>query len=322
MDLGPKRDLVGELAAAVKTEGSVRFGLYYSLFEWYHPLYLQDKANNTMNYPEQKMRPEVQELVMRYEPEVVWADGDWEKMPRYWDTLNFFSWLYNDSPVKDTVITNDRWGIGVECHHGDFITCQDGYMPGEVKPYKWENAMTLDRRSWGHRRNMKLEDVLTMDELLSRLVITVSFGGNLLVNLGPGADGTIDPLFQERLRQLGSWLAVNGEAIYNTVPWTAQNDTANNNLWYTSRVDSKEGVLVYAIVLGWPEAGLVELGSAEPTENTEVSVLGFSGGNLPWTDGSGGVKMVVQLPDRAEVNSDWAFVLKLAGIAGGGNSLW
>jgi len=297
--------------------GSLRFGLYHSIIEWYNPLWLLDEETNTTRYyPEEKFIPELTELVMKYHPEVVWADGDgqsWRGVD-YWGSLPFLSWLYSKSPVKETVVTNDRWGAGVRCKHGDFVTCKDRYNPGTLQGHKFENAMTIDKKSWGHRRNMLLEEILTMDELVETIVTTISCGGNILVNVGPASDGTIEPIFQERLRQMGYWLGVNGEGVYKTVPWTTQNDTVNANLWYTSKTTAEDGVLVYGHVLGWPQAGVVELGSVLPTDNTQVSVLGYSGGNLTWKKGAGNVTMVVQLPHRADVNSDWGFVLRMVGV--------
>ncbi len=78
---------------------------------------------------------------------------------------------------------------------------------------------------------MKLSEVMSIDDLISSLVETVSCGGNILINIGPNKDGVIVPIFEERLRQLGSWLKVNGEAIYETQPWKYQNDTTNPNVW-------------------------------------------------------------------------------------------
>ena len=77
-DVGPNRDLVGDLAAAVRNT-SVRFGLYHSLFEWYNPLYLLDKQNKfkTYNYVNAKARPELEDIVNIYKPDVIWSDGDW-----------------------------------------------------------------------------------------------------------------------------------------------------------------------------------------------------------------------------------------------------
>lgn len=91
--------------------------------------------------------------------------------------------------------------------------------------------------------------------------------------MGPTKDGKIIPLFQERLLQLGEWLELNGQAIYETQPWTLQNDTVTPAVWYTSNSDS-----VYAIVLNWPQEllalGLVELFDSE---NIQVELIGYEG---------------------------------------------
>lgn len=73
--------------------------------------------------------------VNTYKPEVIWSDGDWEATDQYWDSLNFIAWLYNDSPVRDTVVVNDRWGRNVGCKHGDFVNCQDRFNPGKKKEF-------------------------------------------------------------------------------------------------------------------------------------------------------------------------------------------
>lgn len=74
--------------------------------------------------------------------------------------------LYNDSPVRDTIVTNDRWGFGTACHHGDFYNCQDRYNPGILQAHKWENAFTLDKSSWGQRFDVELNDFMTSEELI------------------------------------------------------------------------------------------------------------------------------------------------------------
>ena len=68
-------------------------------------------------FVEAKVLPELVELVTEYRPDVLWSDGDWEASPDYWDTLQFLAWLYNDSPVRESVVTNDRWGVGVRRKH-------------------------------------------------------------------------------------------------------------------------------------------------------------------------------------------------------------
>lgn len=99
-------------------------------------------------------------------------------------------------------------------------------------PHKWENCLTIDKNSWGYRRNAKLADFLTLKELIKELASTVSCGGNMLLNVGPTHDGRIAPIYEERLHQIGDWLKVNGEAIYGTRPWVHQNDTLTHNVWY------------------------------------------------------------------------------------------
>lgn len=74
---------------------------------------------------------------------------------------------------------------------------------GTLQRHKWENCMTIDRKSWGYRRNAQLEDYMSLEELIKELVSTVSCGGNLLMNVGPTKDGIIVPIFEERLRGMG-----------------------------------------------------------------------------------------------------------------------
>ncbi|KAL1456736.1 hypothetical protein WDU94_001440 [Cyamophila willieti] len=134
MDVGPKRDLVGELATAVrKLYPDIHFGLYHSLYEWFNPLYINDMKNNftTNQFVFMKTLPELVELVLNYKPEVIWSDGEWEAPAEYWRSREFLAWLYNDSPVKDTVVVNDRWCNTCLCKHGGYLTCEDRYVPGK-----------------------------------------------------------------------------------------------------------------------------------------------------------------------------------------------
>ena len=121
----------GSLTNAVRNEG-LTMGFYHSLYEWFNPRYLADKKNNftTTDFVDHKVLPELKELVELYKPDILWSDGDWEAPDTYWNSTNFLAWLYNDSPVKDTIVVNDRWGAGIPCKHGDFYTCTDRYNPG------------------------------------------------------------------------------------------------------------------------------------------------------------------------------------------------
>lgn len=313
VDVGPKRDIVKELEVAIRNRTDLRFGLYYSLFEWFHPLFLDDAASSFLKrqFPVSKMLPELYELVTKYQPEVVWADGDGGAPDSYWNSTGFLAWLYNDSPVRDTVVTNDRWAAGSICKHGGYYTCSDRFNPGQLLPHKWENCMTIDKLSWGFRRNAVISNYLTIEELVKELVETVSCGGNLLMNIGPTQDGIISAIFEERLRQMGSWLKVNGEAIYATQTWRSQNDTLTPDVWYTSKPKEK---LVYAMFLKWPVSRTLSLGQPRATAGvTEVKLLGHEQ-PLQWKAlQQGGI--VVELPPLEEMPCEWGWALVLRNVS-------
>ncbi|XP_053677488.1 LOW QUALITY PROTEIN: putative alpha-L-fucosidase [Anopheles nili] len=282
VDVGPHRDIVGELAGAVRATGRLKFGVYYSLFEWFNRQYTSDKLHAFLKreYVDGKVWPELQQLINTYRPEVLWSDGDWEAPDGYWKAKEFLAWLYNDSPVRDSIVTNDRWGMGTLCLHGDFHTCSDRFNPGVLQKHKWENAMTLDRKSWGHRVNARLEDFVTTTELIGELVTTVSCGGNILINVGPTKAGTIDAIFAEKLVGMGRWLHTNGQAIYGSQPWEYQNDTLTGSVWYTtSLADSSTSFrTVFAIVLEYPyKTNSVRLGAFENqvTKIVQIMMLGY-----------------------------------------------
>ena len=167
---------------------------------------------------------------------------------------------------------------------------------------------------------MKLEDIYTIEELVKELTITVSCGGNLLMNVGPNKDGVIVPIFEERLRQLGAWLAVNGEAIYSSNPWSHQNDSSNGDVWYTSKVSPGEGRVVYGVLLQWPQSGeRLVVSSPKAGAETSVSLLGWTAGPLQFSVAAGA--MSIELPDITDSGLRWAWVLKFVHLSNGGNSL-
>ncbi|XP_070808226.1 plasma alpha-L-fucosidase [Pituophis catenifer annectens] len=314
VDVGPKRDLVGELATSIRNQTSLRFGLYHSLFEWFNPLFCDDAASKfkKQQFPNVKTLPELYEIVMRYQPEVLWSDGDGNAPDTYWNSTAFLAWLYNESPVQKTVVTNDRWGAGTICKHGGFFTCADRYSPKHLLSHKWEDCMTIDRKSWGYRRDAQLSDYLTIEALIQQLVETVACGGNLLVNIGPTHDGRIPIIFEERLKQMGTWLALNGEAIFSTKPWRAQNDSITPGVWYTFK--PKENIL-YAIFLKWPTSGTLTLGEPKAIlGKTKVKLIGYEE-SLPWiSTGEKGMMMAAPLLPFNKYPYQWAWTLQLTNI--------
>ncbi|KAG7260174.1 LOW QUALITY PROTEIN: hypothetical protein CRUP_030927 [Coryphaenoides rupestris] len=194
----------------------------------------------TSYFPEAKTLPELYDLVTRYRPEVL-------------------------CPVRDTVVTNDRWGRGCICQHGGYYTPLHALPPAAPQVGELHD----------HRQ-----------PLLGTLVQTVSLGGNLLVNVGPTHDGRIAPIFEERLRQMGSWLAVNGEAIYNTSAWRSQNDTLT--------------------------PGLCEP-ALDPPRTTQVDLLGY--GPLQWRPMKpAGLQVLLPQLSVNQMPCQWAWALRLTGV--------
>lgn len=109
--------------------------------------------------------------------------------------------------------------------------------------------MTIDKVTWGHRNDAKLQDFLTSEELIRELVTTVAVNGNLLVNVGPTKYGTIEAIFAERLRDMGDWLRINGRAIYASRPWDHQNE--GKDIWFTKK-DGSSRISVFVFVLEYP----------------------------------------------------------------------
>lgn len=317
VDTGPHRDLLGDLTNAVRARG-LKMGYYYSLYEWFNPLYL----SNTKKYVETHMLPQIKELVETYKPSLLWADGQWDKTSKIWRSRELLAWLYNESPVKDEIIVNDRWGVDTVNHHGGFYTSENTDVSQSVDKtaalrHKWEECHTFSG-AWGYNRMEKLSGYLSAGQVVHMLIEVVSRGGNLLMNVGPMADGIIPIPQQERLLEVGDWLRVNGEAIYGTKPWRVAQDMKNapqksvmkekqTNIRYTAK-----GGAVYAISLNWPGKELV---LAEPvtSKNTKVSMLGVSG-HLKWRVEKG--KIYIQSPPLTvdEAPCRYAYVFKLTGI--------
>ncbi|XP_012938975.1 alpha-L-fucosidase isoform X1 [Aplysia californica] len=315
VDVGPKRDIVGELMNATRSQTDLKFGIYHSLYEWFNPLYMRDKSHLflTQDFVEQKTLPELYELVNKYKPEIVWSDGDSEAPDVYWKSREFLAWLYNSSPVKDTVVVNDRWGSNIGCHHGGFYTCGDRFDPGVLLAHKWENAMTIDGHSWGFRRNADLSDYLSIEELLQTFVKTISCGGNMLMNVGPPHHGHITPIYEERLRQMGSWLKVNGEAVYASRTWNYQNDTETPSVWYTKKTYA-QNTDIYAFVFHLPEWGTLALGAPTVSKKTQVTLLGH---NMPLSfrpAPSQGLDIFIPPLSISQIPCKWLWVFKITAV--------
>ncbi|MFC1639326.1 alpha-L-fucosidase [Gemmatimonadota bacterium] len=213
MEVGPRRDLVGELSEAVR-EAGLRMGLYYSLPEWNNRLNRWDNDPHEAigQYIDEHMIPQFKELISAYRPAVLFTDGEWFHTAEQWHARELIDWYYD--LVGPDAIVNDRWGSGSDI---GFLTPE--YSAGiDVTDRPWAEVRGLGR-SFALNRNEDLDAYMTAAELIHRFSRAVAAGGGMILNVGPKADGQIPLLQQERLLQLGSWLEANGAAIYGSKPW-------------------------------------------------------------------------------------------------------
>lgn len=210
----PNRDLLGDLTDAVRAKG-LKMGYYYSMYEWFNPLWLLDKKQ----YIERVMTPEFKDLVTRYKPSVIFSDGEWDLPDTTWKSPELLAWLFNESPVKNEVVVNDRWGNNTKGKNFGSTYATSEYGSGMEPGIVWEESQGIGL-SYGYNRNESLADYKTGRRLILFLIDIVSRGGNLLLDVGPTGDGRIPVIMQQRLAEIGAWLAKNGESIYDTEPWT------------------------------------------------------------------------------------------------------
>jgi alpha-L-fucosidase len=301
VDVGPHRDICGELTEAVKAAG-LKMGFYYSMYEWFNPLYKAD----VNRYVEEHMLPQMKDLVTRYEPSLVWPDGEWGHPPETWRSTEFLAWLFNESAVREDVAVNDRWGKGCRNLHGGFATPEYGHLPeGKLTDEgRLEECQGMGK-SFGYNRNENADNYRSATALIALLIETASHGGNLLLDIGPTADGRIPVIMQQRLLDMGAWLEVNGEAIYGTTRWR---ELGEGDL---VRYTAKDGA-VYAICLNWPgETLALKVPKASPS--TEVKMVGWDGA-VEHTAGDDGLVITVpQLPPD-KVPCQHAYVFKLTDV--------
>ncbi len=331
LKVGPKRDVVGEVVTAFRKR-AIKVGLYWSLYEWYHPLWKTDKAR----YVEEHMIPQFRDLVTRYAPDIVWADGDWELPSAQFRSPELLAWLFNNAPNAKDVVINDRWGSDSRHRHGGFYTTE--YGSGlDTGAHAWEENRGMGF-SYSYNRAEDIQDYRSAEELILMLADIVSRGGNLCLDIGPSADGKIPVIMQERLLQIGAWLATNGEAIYGSRPaaapcqWSAgripeikrsQGGAAYDILKETLQPEpgravkevlfTRKGNTLYAITPGWPGRTL-RLKGIKASKKTAVTFL-ETGRPLHWK--AAGPDLVVTLPefDPNTFRSRCGYTFRVTGAA-------
>ncbi|MFE5005575.1 alpha-L-fucosidase [Streptomyces sp. NPDC056696] len=219
------RDLITPYVDALRRRG-LKVGLYYSHLDWSHPDYAtirpdgQDPDDRGNPYsmpavgdesPERWdaflafHRAQIRELLGLFQPDLLWFDGEWERSPEQWRMAELAGIIKELSP--HTVVNGRLTG------HGDYATPEQG-VPVEPPKGPWELCLTVND-SWGYQPQ---DDHHKSPRQLVRVFAeTVGGGGNLLLAVGPKADGTIPPEQTERLEALGEWIAEHRPAVRGTV---------------------------------------------------------------------------------------------------------
>ena len=193
--LGPKRDVTAELADAVRRRGRI-FGCYYSLLDWGHPAYPDPDR-----YVDAFMRPQIRELVERFEPALLWGDGHWGHSGPHWRSDHILAEARSCASERGfELVFNDRWFAS---QHDYAVYEYD--VPDVAPTGRWELCRGL-AYSFCVNRSERVEDHLTAARVVALLVETVAKGGNLLLNVGPNADGTVPDLQASVLRDAGAWV--------------------------------------------------------------------------------------------------------------------
>jgi alpha-L-fucosidase len=342
VQMGPQRDLIGELAAAVRRLGLV-FGLSTHRAEhwWfmngglqfdcdvqdprYHDFYGPAQPDGTQ--PDAEYLDEwlvrTCELVDKYQPQLVWFDW-WIEQPVFKPYLQKFAAFYYNRGAQ--------WNQGVAINYkheaypdGTAVLDVERGQLADIRPCFWQTDTSVSKNSWGYITH---HDYKTAESIIHDLTDIVSKNGALLLNVGPRPDGTIPEPEEEILLEIGRWLAVNGEAICGTRPWKAFGegptqvvagsfaDTKRSAFTSEDVRFTTKGDTLYVIVLAWPESGRLTIRSlAEGAGLWErgVARVELLGGRAPlrWSRTAHG--LTVELPPQKPC--EHAFALRVSPAA-------
>lgn len=349
-EIGPKRDIIAELAKTIRAEG-LHFGVSSHRAEhwWFYgggrqfPSDVQDERFRSLYGPARdrkesedgKTPPDkaflddwllrTSELVDKFQPEVIWFDW-WIAQPAFSQHLQTFSSYYYNRASKGQnmgAINYKKFGGESFPDTAGVLDIERGGL-ADIRSLYWQTDTSVSKNSWGYITN---QDYKTVNSLVDDLIDIVSKNGCMLLNIGPRPDGTIPEKEQEMLREMGSWLKQNGEAIYNTRPWTKFGEGSTKVMDGTMHNDAEDkrkdfnaddvrftrnGDTVYATILAWPgDSATFTIRSftpaALPKGVKEVALLGTSD-TLKWTHDDKGLH--VTLPAKAP--GQHAFVLKVS----------
>lgn len=301
-------DPLKDLAQAAPKYG-IRLGFYHSIMDWHHPAYRPRRAWEHKDYKTggnnslyvDFMKEQLKELLTGYgDVAMIWFDGEWE---------HTLAELKRDDEVYDFIRTlspntliNDRLYERKPGNKADFGTPEQFVPATGVGQGLWESCVTINASSWGY--NKYETEFKTERDLIRMLVEVVSKGGNLLLNVGPRPDGTIQQEFVTRLEAMGAWLKVNGEAIYGTEA------SPFARLPFFGRA-TRNGSMLYLHVFGWPENGQLRVPGLKNLVHTAYVLGDEKKTPLGWRREGGDV--IISIPKTALDERATVVALRLDG---------
>ena len=348
--MGPHRDVVGELAKAVRAEG-LHFGVSSHRVEHNFFFGVSRSISSDVNDPlyaafygpahtwlnNQRGTPldndftyvssawandwlaRATELVKKYHPDIVYFDW-WIGQPSIRPSLTRFAAFYYNSSLKygDHVGVINYKDYAMQ-EHAAVLDLERGQL-GDTRPLYWQTDTSVSNKSWGY---IKDDTFKSPQFVIDQLVDIVSKNGNLLLNIGPRSDGTIPEEVQRVLLDVGAWLNVNGEAIYGTRPWRTYgegptkvmagsfHDTETGAYTDEDFRFTAKGDTLYAIGLAWPANREVVVRSLALTPGSaQVQTVSLLGGDAKLRFEQRPDGLHVQLP--AQPPSSYAYVLRVA----------
>lgn len=340
-EMGPKRDLIQPLVNACHQEG-LKFGFYFSVDEWEYPLIgadgalwqrtwggqvggvvgevvkpyspdMEKKASGKIavrDFARDYLVPQATEFIDKYDPDLVWFDGEWSNNSETFHTYDIAAYFYNQAQGRKEVAVNDRYGMQdgkwLRSKRGDFFTNEYGDMEKEANQtvHAWEECRGISQ-SFGYNWQDTDENVIGAKAFLDMFVDIVAHGGNLLLIVNLDGRGAMPSIQERRLMEIGKWLAINGEGIYATRPVAHHSD---GKVAFTR---SKDNQHVYAIMKEWPGKELI-LPGIHPANASKVTMLGVAD-PLEWRqlDGSVAIRLPDKLQDQRHRPCEHAWVLKI-----------
>ena len=331
-EMGPERDIVGDLAEAVRDRGLRFAASYHANYNYYqpgfegqfgHPDYEAGGPSEERGGPGAEyvdfMNAKHRELIRKYDPDLLWFDvpkAEGEHLRAQELVADFYNRA--DERGKEVAVNDrastDSLGPTIDAGrrdtaetHGDFVTPEYATFD-EIRDEPWEATRGLGH-SFGYNAAENADDYLSAEALVRSFVDVVSKNGNLLLNVGPKADGTIPEIQRTLLWALGDWLGVNGGAIFGSRPWAvAEDDHDGVEVRYTHR----DGDL-YATALGWPADGLtLSVPAHVHLDDAPEAALLTAGGERTLDATLTDDGLAVDLSDRPD--HDHAYTVRLADV--------